>query len=171
MKGAILLFLAILVNFTVASQDSTSVRYGADFTYKTTIRNGVVYTNAYCNNSFFLKQMELCNFCFIENGRSFWVGSITDTINRLFPLIVDQLIEKDITFYVVLKPNIQGAIVDAYLGWGYSKKLELFSESELMLIHRSLLKLSAKIASIDKYGNTQLCQTLTISIFSKDWKR
>lgn len=170
MKSTFFLFLSILANFTVASQDSASVRYGTNFTFKTTNRNGIIYTDAYCNNSIFLKQIELCNFCFIENGRSFWVRSITDTINRLFPLKVDQLIEKDITIYVVLKPNIQGAIVDAYLGWGYRKELELFSESELMLIRRSILKLSAKIASVDKCGNTQLCQTLTLSISPKDWR-
>lgn len=172
MKKVILLQLAIIASLAVVGQGIKNSKTKTMYIFKTsTLNNGKIYTEAYIRNSIFLKsQPTPCNTCYIEPDFSL-PNSIADTLKKILPLKVAEMIDKNIDMLFVLQPTFTGTVVEAHCGWISDKEIKLFSESELNLIRSSLLKVSFKVNSIDKNNKSKLCQPMTIPLSNRYWKK
>jgi hypothetical protein len=175
MKQKMLVLVAMLLAIQCIAQEKrvVAVRTGVDFVFKDIVSKNYFFTNAYAKESkFFNKKNKgiICKSCYIDDDFITIGKSFRDTLMKLMPEKAAFIIEKKIIVYFDLKPTIKGVVIDASVGWACSEKIDLFSESELKQLRKMLFHKFFKVTHVEDYGNTPLCQTITISIVPSLWK-
>lgn len=158
------------ITFSIAalcgiSQKVERVEVGNRFTYTITqYSDGSSFTNAYQKESLLYKKGLAYNDCFFEGDMVELKSILLASIKSRIPNIELKLRKNSITMYVVLLPNIQGKIEDAYVGWN-SNCSSLFSEKELQNIILATKSPTLKVRSNSKNSKLKYCDPLTISFF------
>lgn len=173
MKKYLILLLILLCIKSFAQEDENIVvRNGTDFVFNDIASKKYFCTNVYAKDSKIFNTKNaygVCNSCSFHDDITAIAKSFRDSIKKFTPAKAALIAEKNITVYFVLKPNIKGIVVDASVGWAYSEKVSLFTELELKQLRRVLLNTRFNVSFVEKFGSTQLCQTLTISILPSLW--
>lgn len=125
------------------------------------LKSGKIYTEVSLSSS--TNSKSRCTTCYVS------YGNVQDSIYRFitltFPQKIEQIIKPQMAeLFITIRPNTNGKIVDAAIGWTSSDALELFSKEEISVIFKYILNQKVVIERTEPKLQEGDCQKITFPI-------